>query len=232
MVIGLGLGVSMLRADSRAPEPGPERLSDRSERLMAALSVVTPEEFAAALLAETNRVRRLHGVYRLRARPELGAAADDQAAFMALTLTAQHGSPVLGQRTVHERVRRHGLVPGVLAENVAYVSLGDEFRAETASEIAAVLVRQWMSSPSHRANLLSRQYTEFGGAVRFGRTPSRVWRVFGVQVFAGRPRQRGRSRRATVDSVGADPKHSAPRQDIWSRPLYWDVNHFAPVPYQ
>src|SRR3954462_5349527 len=47
-----------------------------------------PADLTAALLAEPNRVRRLHGRRALQSRPELDGAADDQAAFMALTFTA------------------------------------------------------------------------------------------------------------------------------------------------
>ena len=140
--------------------------------------------FAAALLAETNRVRLQHGRRTLRARAELEAAADDQAAFMALRMTAQHGSFLPGQGTAKERVRRHGLEPLAVTENVASTPLGTEGESGTfsAAEVAARLVEQWMDSPGHRANLLDRRLTHFGGAVRIARL-GKQWTAYGVQVF-------------------------------------------------
>ena len=146
---------------------------------------------AAALLVETNRVRRLHHLPPLRARRELEAAADDQAAFLALTLSAQHSSPLRGQETPYDRVRRRGFDPAHVAENVVSTSLAaDDEEPQTVEAIAALLVELWMNSPGHRANILSRDLTQFGGAVRFARFLGKRWCAFGVQVFA-KPGGRG-----------------------------------------
>ena len=149
----------------------------------------TREEFATALLVESNRVRQLHGRRPLKARAQLGAAADDQAAFMVLLLTVQHTSPIKGQGTPAERVQRHGVETEgtLLAENVASVPLSHEAEPPSAAEIAAILVEQWMNSPGHRANLLNRNFTEFGGAVRVAYVFGRTWYAFGAQLFY-RPR--------------------------------------------
>jgi uncharacterized protein YkwD len=141
-------------------------------------------EFAAALLAETNRVRREHGRRPLRRRAELERAADDQAGFMAVMRRAQHASAIRGQETPGDRVRRRGLDPQKVSENVAAYPIVSEKKLDTPEELAAMLVAEWMASPPHRANLLSRDFTDFGGSVRFAPLIARVWAAYAVQVFS------------------------------------------------
>lgn len=142
-----------------------------------------PREFARALLAETNRVRREHGRRSLKSQAELEAAADDQAAFMALRQHVQHGSFLRGQATAAERVRRHGLEGSAVAENVAMTTLSESLEGLNAEKIAAMLVEQWMNSPGHRANVLDRRLTHFGGSVRLTRRVGGQWAAYGAQVF-------------------------------------------------
>lgn len=146
-------------------------------------AALAPAEIGAALLAETNAVRRAHGRRPLRPRAELAAAADDQAAFMALVRHAQHGSPLPGQTTAFDRVRRHGGEGVAVAENVAAAPVGGDLARLTAAAVARELVQQWLESPPHRANLLDPGFTHFGGAARFGRLPGDRWCAYGVQVF-------------------------------------------------
>ena len=141
-------------------------------------------QLAAALLAETNRIRREHGRPPLRPARELDAAADDHAALMVMVTGLSHLSPIRGQRTPGDRVRRHGFDAAMLAENIAAYPIGDGQAPPSAAEIAAVLVEQWVSSPGHRANLLSPHFTQLGGAVRVARVLGRAWYAYGVQLFA------------------------------------------------
>lgn len=153
------------------------------------------QEISRALLAETNRVRKLHYKRSLRPRDELQAAAVDQSSFMALRLEAQHGSLLAGQADVRERVRSHGLLDAVVAENVVATPLPADAASLTAGEIAAMLVAQWMDSPGHRATLLDSRLTHFGGAVRFVRFGKR-WTAYGTQVFQIAPPNFGHFRGA------------------------------------
>lgn len=168
---------------SAAVAGGPAPQVRREPAIEAAAPALTSRELAQALLAETNRVRRVHHRRPLKPRPELEAAADDQAAFMALRMHAQHGSFLPGQETAAQRVRRHGLEGVAVAENVASTSLGKSGQGFSAEKIAALLVEQWMNSPGHRANLLDRRHTHFGGAVRLTRMVGGEWAAFGAQVF-------------------------------------------------
>ncbi|MCX6954741.1 MAG: CAP domain-containing protein [Verrucomicrobia bacterium] len=147
----------------------------------------TPEQFAAALLAETNRVRVAHGRRPLTPLPALQAAADDQARMLALSGRCEHFSPLAGQHTPLERAQRHGLDRGRIGENVLAMSLRllDDAPPSCAS-VAADAVVQWMNSPGHRANLLNRDFTHFGGAVQLAPPlGASAERIYGVQVFAG-----------------------------------------------
>jgi uncharacterized protein YkwD len=179
----LAFGPTLAPSVGRAAPPPPAEIV-RPGRGNFELPEIPPAEFAAVLLAETNRVRKAHRRSPLKAHVALDAAADDQAAFMALTLTAKHASPVAGQETPYDRVRRHGLEPVRVAENVASSPAGYGENRQSAQQIAALLVQQWMDSPGHRANILSRELTHLGGSVRLIWLPGDLWVAFGVQVFA------------------------------------------------
>ena len=141
-------------------------------------------DFAAALLAETNRVRRSQGRPALTPSSDLDAAADDQAAINSLRLVASHDSPVKGQATPQDRLSNHGVNAVLCAENVASIPVGDGEVPLPAGQIAAALVDAWMNSPGHRANLLNRSMTHLGCAIRVTRGPNHTWYAFGVQDFA------------------------------------------------
>lgn len=154
---------------------------------------IAPENFDAAKLgaaisAESNRMRQEHKRPRLQVRAELLAAAEDQAATMALRLRPSHDGPFAGRGTAWERVKRTGLAVEVVTENVAAISLpseaSEETWADTYEALAAVFVREWLESPGHRRNLLSREVTQLGCAARIARVPVGPPRVFAVQVFA------------------------------------------------
>jgi uncharacterized protein YkwD len=155
----------------------------RGEPAAEALRRVPKSEFAAALLAETNRVRAEHGRRALQGHPDLDAAADDQAAFMALTLSSGHTSPLRGQETPAARVKRYGHAPLRVAENVARYPADEDMFGAGPAALAAALVAQWFASAGHREALLGRDFTHLGGAVRLARMPGGRWHAFGAQVF-------------------------------------------------
>ncbi len=174
-------GVPRLAADELHPQVrfGFERsqTADWSEKF-------TPEQFATALLAETNRIRAIHRLRPLKAHAALQAAADDHALTLALSGQCDHYSPLHGQKNAGERVRRHGVEVTGLAENVLSLAVKSRESAPTCESIAAQAVAQWMDSPGHRANLLNRSVTHFGGGLRFGAPLSGGQTAYAVQVFA------------------------------------------------
>lgn len=105
------------------------------------------------LLAAHNAERTQRGSTALRIEMRLSAAAQGHANWMASRGTMSHaGFP--------KRVTDAGYKYGNVGENVAYGY----------ADVAAVM-RGWMRSPGHRANILGR-FTEIGlGVARRGDTP-------------------------------------------------------------
>lgn len=144
----------------------------------------TPDRalLATAVFEATNAARRENGAPPLRRSVQLDAAADEQAAYMALMLRAEHANPAAGRRTAAERVRGTGLSIDRVGENVLMVparrpagSTGGDY---SYAELAAFLVQCWMDSPPHRANLLDTGFTEVGCAARIAHGIPGDQRVF------------------------------------------------------
>ncbi len=180
----------------RAAEPAPPaqdpliRIQFGSDTSSPPPENFTLAELNAALLAETNRVRVEHGCRPLRLLPALAAAAaaDDQAAFMALTMRVAHTSIIPGQEDLTSRVKNRGLHHAALiAENALSTGFPPPRNPPpTCAAVAADLIAQWMDAPGHRANLLNRAFTDIGCAAHrvnfFGNRES----IFATQVFAAR----------------------------------------------
>ncbi len=150
-----------------------------------------PGKLGTAIFTESNRVRAAHKLPRLRPQNELRAAADQQAGAMALQLRSTHVGPYARQGNAWARVQHAGLEPDVVAENVSGITLpkldSEEMWAADYEKLAAYIVRAWLDSPSHRANLLNRQMTHLGCAARLARVPLGAVRVFSAQVFSRQP---------------------------------------------
>lgn len=101
----------------------------------------------ARLLRDLNRVRSAHGLAPLRYDPHLQRAARAHSRDMLVSQIFQHGA--FGARMVQFDVR--GTLTG---ENLAWGngSLGS----------ATAIVRAWLLSPEHRANLLRSAFTRIG----------------------------------------------------------------------
>lgn len=157
---------------------------------------------SVAILEETNRERASHGLVSLRADGRLVSAADNHAKFLALIATLSHESFLPGRRTVGDRVRAEGVKSPHVSENLAIVPLRGFVLREREKEpgsietsvvdlrpggieaIAREVVRNWMNSPGHRANLLNPNFTHLGCAVRTGVGPTSGTLAYSAQVFA------------------------------------------------
>lgn len=163
---------------------------------------------AAAIFHETNRVRRELGLPRFRQLVALDTAADLQANSNALAQSASHYNlaPILA--TPFDRVLHVGLNPQQVGENAAFFPLldidpshgiqesqkenkrvsldaetGRELQPHTYASFAAALVKAWMNSPEHRANLVNPKYRYVGCSGRPAKTLHRIEMVACVQVF-------------------------------------------------
>jgi uncharacterized protein YkwD len=120
----------------------------------------------------TNRERTRANLTPLRRSAELSRAAELQAEQMASAEKLAHEVPGARYPTLASRLKLVGYAYRSSGENVAegYTS-------------GAALMASWMTSPPHRANILSAKYTETG----VGMARSKNGRVYSVQVF-GRPK--------------------------------------------
>jgi len=120
----------------------------------------------------TNRERTRANLTPLRRSAELSRAAELQAEQMAAAEKMAHEIPGARYPTLASRLKLVGYASRSSGENLAegYTS-------------GAGLMASWMTSPVHRANILSAKYTETG----VGMARSKSGRVYSVQVF-GRPR--------------------------------------------
>jgi uncharacterized protein YkwD len=119
-----------------------------------------------------NRERSRADLTPLRRNAELARAAQLQAEQMAAAGKMAHEIPGSRYPTLTSRLKLVGYAWRASGENIAegYTS-------------GAALMAGWMTSPPHRANILSAKYTETGT----GMARSKSGRTYTVQVF-GRPR--------------------------------------------
>ena len=120
----------------------------------------------------TNRERVRASLTPLRRNADLARVAQLQAEQMAAAGKLGHEVPGSRYPTLASRMRLIGYQYRAVGENVAegYTS-------------GAALMAGWMTSPAHRANILSARYAETG----VGMARARSGRTYTAQVFA-RPR--------------------------------------------
>lgn len=106
----------------------------------------------AATLCLLNARRARAGEPPLTANAQLQSAAEAQSLDMATRKFFEHRNPDGVQPAA--RIVRAGYPPILVGENLAW---GEEWRS-TAAEI----VKSWMGSPGHRANILESRYREIG----------------------------------------------------------------------
>jgi uncharacterized protein YkwD len=125
-----------------------------------------------AVVARINQVRRGRGLRPLRMNQRLAAAADFHSKDMGRRGYFEHDSAngTVFWRRIERFYPSRGFRSWTVGENLLWAS--DSYGA-------AFAVREWMGSPPHRQNILSRGWREVGiGAVYFAEAPGE---------FRGRP---------------------------------------------
>ena len=156
-----------------APEPAPvEAPPPPVAARPAPAPVRVPVPIADSIFILTNRERSRADLTPLRHNADLTRAAQLQAEQMAAAEKLAHDLPKAKYPTLASRLKLVGYAYRATGENVAegYTS-------------AAALMAGWMTSPLHRANILSARFTETG----IGTAHSKSGRAYHAQVF-GRPR--------------------------------------------
>lgn len=128
-----------------------------------------------SLLRQANRAREGQGALRL-----------DPALSLSLSLAAQKKAEDMAERGYFAHTDADGRTPWQWAEEegYAYAGLGENLAVnfDTAEEV----IREWLASPSHRANLLNGRYTETGIGIAVGEYAGSHDAVYVVE-FYGQP---------------------------------------------
>jgi uncharacterized protein YkwD len=125
-------------------------------------SLLSQSEVKRSTLCLLNKQRRMHGRRALNANRALARAARRHARDMVRRNYFSHTSPT-GASFVDRIMRQDYVDPGegwTLGENLAWGS----YQLATPKSI----VRSWMHSPGHRANILSTDFREIGIGVVTG----------------------------------------------------------------
>ena len=161
-----------------------------------------------AIFHETNLVRRELGLKPFQSLPRLDEAAELQASSNALDQAASHSNVVRAWATPYERVKALGLKPSLVSENAALLPLinidpangyierktsdgtmiidretGAVALPHTYASFARAIVRAWMNSPGHRANIVHREFRYMGCSARPTRAVAGLELITGIQVF-------------------------------------------------
>jgi uncharacterized protein YkwD len=143
----------------RPPAPAPALPSSPTAKL--ALTALGLD-----VVSELNRVRAARGLRPLRPTPALTASARRHSAQMGARGFFDHksadGTPFW--RRIERFYAGRGFRSWAVGENIFWQS--------PTTITAITVVRSWMGSPSHRANMLSRDWRDVGvGAVSLARAP-------------------------------------------------------------
>jgi uncharacterized protein YkwD len=107
----------------------------------------------------TNEFRRQEGCPEVQRNPQLTAAAQDFAEYMART--DRFGHTADGTHP-WDRAKKHGYAYSIVSENIAYFYNSAGYRTE---ELAREIVEGWKHSPGHRKNMLDPDVADIGVAV-------------------------------------------------------------------
>jgi uncharacterized protein YkwD len=131
----------------------------------------TQRQLSRATVCLLNKQRRARHMRQLRRSKRLGRAARGHSAEMAQSKYFSHNSR--SGASFLDRIRRAGYLRRArrwsVGENIAW--------GTGALSTPRAIVRAWMNSPGHRANILQRNFRHIGIGISFG-TPVRI---------AGRP---------------------------------------------
>ena len=133
----------------------------------------TVELLAQEILRLTNEARRENGLPELTRNKALEEAAGEHSQEMRTLNYFSHTSPTAGRETARKRVQKFGVNPQMVAENIFECSGYD------LNLVARFAVQSFLSSPSHRKNLMDGAVTHIGIGVCESQGSVSVTQVFG-----------------------------------------------------
>ena len=155
----LATALTLLAAAVPAPAAAGSR--HRCGAIRAIAGDAPPATLERTVLCLLNRHRARHRLKPLRTNRKLARAARVHAQDMVARRFFAHVSP--DGRDFVSRIRATGYTRArrwVVGENIAWGS--------RELSMPEVVVRNWMTSPAHRENVLSRRFREIGVAVTWG----------------------------------------------------------------
>jgi uncharacterized protein YkwD len=171
----------------------------------------------AAIIDQTNNLRKENGLAAVTANDKLNATAEYFAKFMADT--GKYGHEADG-RLPSERATRHGYQYALINENIAWQSNSEGFTTE---KLADGFAKGWENSPEHRKNMLDPDVVDIGVAI----AKASDGKYYAVQMF-GRPKSaatsfsiQNRSRATiqyTIDGQQFELKPNYTREHTVGRP--------------
>jgi uncharacterized protein YkwD len=127
----------------------------------ATTAKASKRQIVRATLCQINRTRHHYHLHRLRLNKKLSRAARRHARDMARRNYFSHDT--LGGGSFLDRIRRTGYLRGahswMVGENLAWGSKG--------YSRPQVIMKMWMNSPGHRANILNGSFREIGIGVAY-----------------------------------------------------------------
>lgn len=193
-LVGVHLALSFLPVSGASAQPGGADLARTTLQIRT----------------DTNDFRSSQGAARLATDPQLTAASEEFADFMART--SKYGHDADG-RTPAQRAKAKGYDHCMVAENIAYQSSNVEIAPD---ELARIFMKGWKESPGHRKNMLNSDALQIGAGVARAKDSGRY---YAVQLFA-RPASemtnfevRNASRISVNYRVGDNPYTLAP--NMW-----------------
>jgi uncharacterized protein YkwD len=173
LVALLALGAGCSTTPAPAPPPAPVPVGTSRPVTPPPAAVVVPaanvEALADDLFDRTNMARRNAGLTGLLRSVNLMSAAQIQADQMVKAGRMEHELPGQDYPTLRSRFAAVQYAARAAGENI-----GEGQRTP------AAVVAAWMDSSKHRANILSKEYTELGTGV----AAARNGRLYFVAVFA------------------------------------------------
>lgn len=182
------IAVALVAALAAGCSHAPAVLRDPALDAVMSLGDFDHALLARAIFEESNRVRAANGSPPLDHLAALDRAADQQATYLALSLSVGHSNPFPREGNVLERVTHEGLDPASVGENCIMMPATRPPESSegsyTYAAYAAFLVEGWMNSPEHRDTLLALRYSHLGCAARLARGfLEGDQRIFAVQEF-------------------------------------------------
>ncbi|WP_299134841.1 CAP domain-containing protein [uncultured Amaricoccus sp.] len=195
------LCVALTGTEAAAAEKVPSRLNQPISP-----DGIDQKLFDEAVLIYSNAARRGRGLAPLSRDAKLARVASDQARNMAKLRMHSHALPIKGQSGFKERLDRQSLSYRNAGENIAmnkvyrlvgrpistkmsgcsftYGDTNQPVPIHTYATLAQDVVAKWLSSPKHRASLLSPGFRRLGSGVGVDPKGVACGDVYLVQDFA------------------------------------------------